>query len=373
MARAHVIVVGLGAVGSATAWRLAAAGHRVTGLDRWRPPHSQGSTHGESRVTRVTAWEGARYVPLAQRANRLWDELAESEDAPLGARTGGIFVGRDSDRIVSGSRASAVAAGLPHEIIAAEEIARRVSGLAVPEGMVGFVDPDAGVLFPERIVVAMHARARSMGADLRYDEPMHSWRADGDGVRVSTARGEISADRLVLATGAWMGGDLGALGVDVRIERQTMHWFDAPSTAAHSASDEHRPVLIMSDGPDHATVIFPVQEGLVKVAGHGSGETTAPDAVDRTIRDGDIAPVAAVLARAFPARYGAHRRGACCLYTCTPDGHFIVDRHPQHSQVVLASPCNGFGFKFASAVGEGVAAMATGERCPVALDSWRLR
>ena len=370
MSELHVVVVGLGAVGSAAAWRLAAAGHRVTGLDRWHPPHAHGSTHGDTRVTRISAWEGPQYVPLVQRANVLLSELASETGTTLGTPTGGIFIGRADDLIVAGSRASAEAAGVPYEMIAPAEIERRVPGFVATESMVGFVDPGAGVLFPERIVEAMHAAARSRGAELRYDEPMLSWRADGTGVRVTTARGDIVADRLVLAAGAWMPEPMRALGVDLRIERQTILWFDASRAPSADAS---RPVLIVNDESGYATVIFPTKDGLVKAAGHGHGASVTPESVDRTIHESDIAPAAAALTRAFPARYGAHRRGATCLYTCTPDGHFIIDRHTAYPQVVFATPCNGFGFKFSSAVGEGIAALATGAHEPVSLDPWQLR
>lgn len=370
MSRLHVIVVGLGAVGGAAAWRLAAAGHRVTGLDLWRPPHAHGSTHGDTRVTRISAWEGAQYVPMVQRANVLLAELSSETGTTLAVPTGGIFIGKTADLIVAGSRASADAARVPYEMIAPEEIERRVPGFVAPASMVGFVDPGAGVLFPERIVEATHAAAIRHGAELRYDEPMISWRVDGTGVRVATARGDIVADRLVLATGAWMAESMRPLGVELKVERQTTLWFDA---ATAPKSDGTRPVLIVNDDAGYATVIYPVKDGLVKAAGHGSGEAVTPATVDRTIREDDIAPAVEARERVFPGRYGAYTRGVTCFYTRTPDGHFIIDRHPAYPQVVLASPCNGFGFKFSPAVGEGVAALATDAHEPVPLDPWQLR
>jgi sarcosine oxidase len=365
-----VIVVGLGAAGSAAAWRLALDGHRVTGFDRWHPPHPHGSTHGETRVTRVSAWEGAHYVPLAARANVLWDELERDAGARVVDRVGGVFVGHPHETIVAGSRASVVRSGVPFEDLDAAELVHRVPGIVVPEGMVGFADPGAGILFPERIVEAELALAARGGAELRFDEPVLAWRADGDGVAVTTARGTVRGDRLILATGAWMHDELAPLGTPLRIERQTMLWF--ASTHEH-AGDAHRPVLITTDGRDHATVIFPPRAGLVKAGGHGPGEVVTADDVDRTIRAEDYAPTTALLAERLPRHTGAFVRGATCLYTCTPDGHFVLDRHPVHPQVVLASPCNGFGFKFSSAVGEALAALATEGSPPVDLTPWRLR
>jgi sarcosine oxidase len=155
--RPHTIVAGLGAVGSAAAWRLVLAGHRVTALDRWTPPHGHGSTHGETRVTRVTAWEGAHYVPLARRAHELWDELERESGRSLFLRTGGLFVGAPDEEIIAGSRQSALAARAEFEMVDADSIRKRVDGLNVPDGYVGFVDPAAGVLLPEVILDSLHA------------------------------------------------------------------------------------------------------------------------------------------------------------------------------------------------------------------------
>ena len=367
MASSTVIVAGLGAAGSAAAWRLAAAGHHVIGLERWRTPHTLGSTHGETRVTRITAWEGAQYVPLAQRANVLSDLLEKESGMPLRLRTGGLFVGFPHETIIAGTIACAEQAGVAYEMLSRDEVLAHVHGIRVPEGMVGVIDPGAGVLLPEPILEAMHASSRHHGADLRFDEPLLSWAPDGAGVVVTTAHGTLRADRLILSTGAWMTEHMAPLGVQLTVERQTLHWFDARRDAPV------RPVLIVTDGRDHATVIFPTRDGQVKAAGHGTEELCEPDTVDRTIRPSDITPVAKLLDAWLPGDAGVHRRAATCLYTRTPSGHFILDRHPEHSQVILASPCNGYGFKFASAIGEGLASLATGDEPSVSLHPWRLR
>jgi sarcosine oxidase len=357
-------------MGSAAAWQLAKAGQRVTALERWRSPHALGSTHGETRVTRVTAWEGAEYVPLALRANALWGDLEQRGVEALRASLGGLFVGQPGDEIVAGSLASARRSGADLVELDAEAVSRALPGLRVHPRWVGVRDPGAGILHPEAILRALHAAASGHGADLRWDEPLRAWEPEGAGVRVTTASGSFTADRLILALGAWMGPHLAPLGVPLRIERQTMHWFDASRAPEE---DARRPVLIASDGSDHATVIFPVKHGLVKVAGHGRGEAMHPDHVDREIHAADVAPAEAALADLFPGRYGAHRRAATCLYSRTPDGHFIIDRHPELPQVILASPCNGFGFKFSSAVGEALACVARDATPPVAIDRWRIR
>lgn len=371
MSGTRVIVVGLGAVGSAAAHHLAAMGCRVIGFDRWDPPHTHGSTHGETRITRATAWEGDQYVPLARRANDLWRSLSEPSGEPLASWCGGLFIGAAEEYHVAGSRGSAERCGLPFELLAADELRHRWPYLAVPDDVVGFVDPGAGVLFPERIVRRQLRGAAARGAEIRTDERVLGWAADGEGVRVTTVRGTVRADRLILCTGAWMDDVLRPLGVPLTAERNTLHWFE--SRAGGPAFDlTHAPVLLLGDGRGHATAAFPALGGAIKGAGHGGQARGDVEQVDRDIHVTDIAPVQALLRRYLPAHVGAHLRSATCVYTITPDGHFILDRHPEHPQIVLGSPCNGFGFKFASATGEILAALAVESPCPVDPAPWRL-
>lgn len=368
----HVIVVGLGAVGSATAWRLAVAGHRVTGFDRWAPPHMNGSTHGETRVTRKTAWEGAQYVPLVERADVLWRSLPAEEEAPHETRNGGLFLAPADDLLVVGSVRSAQAHQLPYEILSAAQVSARWPQIMPSEGQVGFLDPAAGILFPERIVRATLAHAQSLGAKLRINDPMLSWRADGAGVAVTTSSGSHRADALILCTGAWMPEVLATVGVTLRIERQVQHWF-APPAGAPPFGPGDVPVQLVADAETHATVVFPIVDGAIKLGVHGSAEFAPADEIDRAIRRAEVDGAARILRRFFPqVAGGAHLRSATCLYTNTPSGDFILDRHPEHPQVVLGSPCNGFGFKFSAATGEALACLATGTPPPVDLAPWRL-
>lgn len=367
----HVIVAGLGAVGSAAAWQLAEMGHRVTGLDRWSPPHVHGSTHGETRITRVTAWEGAAYVPLVQRANALWQSLPAISGEPHGRGNGGLILAPADDLLVAGSIASAEATGVPFELLEAAEVVARWPYLAPSEGQVGFVDPGAGLLFPERLVRATLARARALGAELRTGEAMTGWRTDGAGVAVETTSGSYRADALILALGGWMPEVLAPLGVELLVERQVLHWFVPPS-GAPAFGPEHAPIHLVADARTHATGVFPLVDGAIKVAIHGGGEFAPAEEIDRTVRPAEIELAANVLRRFFPRLAGSHLRSATCLYTNTPSGDFILDRHPEHPQVVLGSPCNGFGFKFSAATGEALACLATGAPPPVDLAPWRL-
>lgn len=371
MSRLSAIVVGLGAVGSATALSLARMGVEVLGVDRWRPPHRMGSTHGESRITRCTAWEGAQYVPLVARANALWRELAATTGHRYFDSTGGLFIGAADDFFIKDSRASADATGLPYELLTRDDIAQRLPSLRVPEGMVGFLDPGAGVLYPERIVEDQLVGAAALGARFLFDTEVLEFGPRGTGVFLRTAEQTVFADRLVLCAGAWMPEILAPLGVKLSVERITLHWF-AERAGAAPRGEAKQPVLLVGDEHGDATAIFPTMQGRIKSAAHGSGAFTAANTVDRVIHERDIAPVRDLLHRWLPDHVGEHAESAVCLYTNTPDGHFILDRHPEHRQIVLGSPCNGFGFKFSSASGEILAALATDATPPVDPAPWRL-
>lgn len=366
MSRPTVLVIGLGAVGSAAALHLARAGATVVGFDRWRPPHRLGSTHGESRITRATAWEGARYVPLVARAQQLWADFAQATQRQYFSATGGLFVGLPDEYHVQGSRESAQAAQLPCELIPAREIARRWPWLRVPDGMVGFWDPGAGVLAPERIVDDQLQMAAQLGATLHFDTTVHGIETASTGARVSTSRGEHRADAVVVCAGGWMSQLLGWTGPQLLVERVTQHWF------AEAAPRVDAPVLLLSDGQGHATAVFPAQGNRIKVAGHGSGRVGPLDALERDVRADDIAGAESLLRGYLPQHAGAYLESGSCFYTKTPSGHFVIDRMPGAAQVVFASACNGYGFKFSAAVGEAVAAMALGDEPPVDISSWRL-
>lgn len=328
-----------------------------------------GSTHGESRITRCTAWEGAPYVPLVARANELWRALAAATGHHYCDASGGLFIGAPDDFFIVDSRASAEATGVPYEMLSRGEIQRRLPSLRVPDGMVGFLDPGAGVLHPERIVADQLDAAAALGAKLSYGTEVLEFGPRGAGVFARTATETFVADRLVMCSGAWMPEVLAPLGVDLSVERITLHWF---AERASAPARESGPVLLVGDEHGDATAIFPTMNGRIKSAAHGSGAFTTAAGVDRSIHERDIAPVRALLTQWLPEHLGEYSESAVCLYTNTPDGHFILDRHPKHPQIILGSPCNGFGFKFSSATGEMLAALARDATPPIDPAPWRL-
>jgi sarcosine oxidase len=355
---AEVIVAGLGAMGSAAAWQLARRGHRVLGFDRFSPPHTLGSTHGRSRIIREAYFEHPCYVPLLRRAYEGWAELERESGRPLLRRTGGLMAGPEDGMLFSGARRSAIEHGLPHEVVTAAEIRRRFPGFTPPDDMVGLLEPRAGMLWPEGCVEAALSLARRHGAELRTDEPITTWQADGEGVVVRSASGTYRARRLILSAGAWMPALLGALGRPLQVERQLFHWF-APARRPELFGPDRCPVAVWEYAPDRIFATQPdVGDGL-KAGIHHEGEATDPEHVRREPTAEDEAVMRRLVERYMPDAAGTLREARVCLYTNTPDHHFVIDVHPDHPQVIVASPCSGHGFKFASVIGEILADLAT--------------
>jgi sarcosine oxidase len=347
-----VIVAGLGAMGSATAFHLAGRkGLRVLALDRHHPPHTLGSTHGGSRIIRETSFEHPRYVPLVRRAYECWRRMEAATGRSLLRITGGVFIGASDGTFVAKSKESADIHGVPYEILSPADIRRRFPAFRPDDGTVGFFEPGAGILGPETCVQACLDYARAGGVEVRFDEPVVRWQVRGQGVTVTTPRGRYSAGKLLFAAGPWMLDTLTQVGVPVTAERIVMHWF-APGGDAAAFDAARCPLALWEFGPNAAFASFPIETGEIKTTIHHGGEPTTPDAVRRDVTADEVAAMRKMLKRFLPGANGAHRRAAVCLYTNVGGGDFLIDAHPAHPQVLLASPCSGFGFKFASAIGE---------------------
>ena len=347
-----VIIAGLGAMGSAAAFHLAAAGQRVLGLDRFNPPHTLGSSHGESRIIREAYFEHPSYVPLVQRAYELWDELQQGAHEKLLVQTGGLMIGRPEGVVVSGARRSAEAHGLPFEVLTADDVVRRFPAIRPAEGMIAILEPRAGALFPEKCVAAHLHAAHDAGADLHYDEAVLRWEPHGAGVQVLTAKERYTAGRLVISAGSWVQALLPDLPLQLRVERQVLYWFTAKNPALFRP--ENCPIHLWEFAPHRFLYGFPDLGTGVKLAIHHEGETTTGDTVQRDVSAPEIEAMRATVRPFFPELEGVVLKTAVCIYTNTRDEHFLIDFHPGHPQVLIVSPCSGHGFKFSSAIGEVV-------------------
>ncbi|GAU70226.1 monomeric sarcosine oxidase [Streptomyces sp. NBRC 110611] len=356
-----VIVIGLGGMGSAAAHHLSARGARVLGLEKFGPVHQRGSSHGGSRMTRQSYFEDPAYVPLLLRAYELYDELERATGRDIATLCGGVMVGRPDARTVAGSLRSARQWDLPHEMLDAKEIRRRFPTLRPKDDEVALYERKAGFLRPENTVAAHLQLATRQGADLHFDEPMTRWEPCRGGVRVHTAENAYTAGQLVLCPGAWAPGLLTDLGVPFTVERHVTYWFQ-PTGGVGPFRPESHPVYIWEDPAGVQAYGFPAIDGPelgAKAAFFRKGVVCTAETVDRTVHDDEVRAMADHMSHCVPDLPGTFLKAATCLYTNTPDEHFVLARHPAHPEsTTVACGFSGHGFKFVPVVGEIVADLA---------------
>lgn len=348
-----VIVLGTGGVGSAALAHLAGRGLRVAGLDQHPPGHGFGSSHGQSRLIRKAYFEHPDYVPLLERAYTLWDELRDRSGRPdLFERTGLLQIGPRDGVIVPGVLESAARHGLALETLTEEEVKKSFPQYRVPGGNAAVFEQDAGLLRVEDCVLACLQQAQAAGAELHTGVKVSQWRAVGSGVEVETSKGIFQAGSLVITAGAWAPQLLAGLGIPMEVRRKPLFWLGARS-GAHRL-DAGCPCFFY-ERPEGQFYGFPEMAAGdgVKVACHTDGEVISdPALVERGLDEDDLTKVRQFAGEWFPEVDGELVRHATCLYTMSPDEHFIVDRHPDHPNVAFAAGLSGHGYKFASVLGE---------------------
>lgn len=349
-----IAIVGLGSMGSAALYQLAKRGKRVVGFDLATPPHALGSTHGESRIIREAYFENPLYVPIVQRSYEVWSELQAESGETLLIQTGGLLLGVDTGTLIAGTRLSADRHGLPYEMYTAREIEDQFPVLAPDDNTVGLWESRAGILLPERCVEVHLRLAESHGAALHVNEPVIEWRPDGGGVRLKTNKGEYQASQIVLTPGAWLGAFLPDLALPLTVERQVLYWFE-PAERADLFELNTLPIFAWEYARDRLFYGFPNLGSGVKVALHHQGELTDVDSIERSVSDEEIEGLMVLLGATIPSLAGQLLKTEVCMYTNTPDEHFIVDFHPELPQVLIVSACSGHGFKFSAVMGEIIA------------------
>ena len=350
--RPDVIIVGLGTMGVAAAHALAGRGLRVVGLDQFAPPHDRGAHGGGTRMFRTAYMEGAAYVPLVRESLRLWAEIEAETGADLVTTTGGLMLGRTDSTAVAGALHTARAQALPHELLDAAEVRQRFPAFLPADDEVGLWEQGAGFVRPEAAIAAMADAARKRGADLRPGVTVTGWTAVAGGVTVHCGGSYIDAGRLVLAPGAWA-SDLTRLAVPLRVERRVQHFWRPADPALFEP--DRLPVWIWEHGEDQAYGM-PTVDGQTKAARHHfAGDVAA--LVDPSVGATPAVPEEAEAMRGWlTTRIPSLARGAWlgakpCLYTLTPDEHFVLGHHPEHPGVAVACGFSGHGFKFAPLVG----------------------
>ena len=357
--RYDAIVIGLGGMGSASAYHLARRGHRVLGLEQFEPLHEQGSSHGLTRIIRLAYHEDPSYVPLLRRSYELWHELERTAGEELLVTTGSLEGGPEDGEMFRGALEAARLHDIPHEVLAGDELRRRHPGYAAIGDDIHVVwQPDGGFLLAERTMRAHLDAAATAGAELRFREPVTSWEPTADGgVRVTTRTGSHEADRLVVCAGAWARALLPRLEALAVPERQVLAWL-TPRRPDLFTPDRFPVFLVeVEEGSYYG---FPTHEGHGFKIGwyHHFREPIDPDDPDRSTRPDDEAALRAFVERYFPDAAGPTEMLRACIFTNSPDEHFLIDRLPDTPQVSVAAGFSGHGYKFCSVVGEIMADLA---------------
>jgi sarcosine oxidase len=368
-----VIVVGLGAMGSATLYHLAQRGIRALGIEQYAQGHDLGSSHGDSRIIREQYFEHPLYVPLVQRAYELWRQLESDSGKSLMTINGGLMIGPADGMVVAGTLRSAREYGLAHEFLSPDEIHKRFPTFALADDLVAVIDPRAGYLDPEASTAAHLNGARLQGAEIHFDEAVASWSVSADGVHIETNAEHYSADRVLFSAGGWTKRLIGDLDLPLTVERQVAFWLD-PEENVVSYDTRDFPIFAHEFTPGILCYGFPrLPKGVKASIMHGGELSESPDEVRRTVDRNDLDALRASLRPVLPSLAEAPVLAtSICLFTNTPDHDFIIDFHPEYPRVLISSPCSGHGFKFASVIGEVQADLLTSGKSSFDLSPFRI-
>lgn len=354
----EVVVVGLGAMGSAALYALAQRGRRVIGIDRFEPGHHLGSSYGESRIIRMAYYEDPAYVPLLRLAYKAWERLESHTGERILTVTGILEAGIEGSALVEGSLRSARQHDIPHEVLLPAQVNKRFPAFSIPADWHCVFQPDAGILQPEKAINLFVKSAAEFGATVALGTRVKSVRPVGDRVEVYLESGErIEAGCAVLAVGPWIQELVPELGSKMRLTRQPLMWFEPRERQL--VRPALMPIFFLHPADDLIYGFPDFQGSGVKAASHLSGgELATPGEIRAQVSDEEKEHLRGMMARFVPAAAGRVRQTHVCIYTRSSDEHFVLGLHPSAAQIVLASPCSGHGFKFASIFGEILADLA---------------
>jgi sarcosine oxidase len=377
------IVLGLGAMGSATLYQLAKRRRRVLGIDRFSPPHAYGSSHGDTRITRQAIGEGDVYTPLSLRSYELWREVERDTGRSLLTVTGGLVISSKGTRATShvanffeNTIAAARRYDIRHELLDASAIRRRFPPFRVQDDEVGYYEPDAGFLRPEACIAAQLYLAEHLGAEVHRNEMVDAFEESNDAVVVRSAARAYEAERLVITAGAWLPTLIERQYASAfTVLRQVQTWFDITGDLASFLPGTF-PVFIW-ELPDSTQGIygFPAVDGAsggIKIATEQYDRATSAESVDRKVSNDEIRNLHRLIAPRLVDVSKTCLRAVTCLYTVTADSGFVIDTHPRHPAVIIASPCSGHGFKHSAAIGEALAQVIADGGSAIDLSPFRL-
>lgn len=376
------IVVGLGAMGSAAIYQLSEQTPHVLGLDQFTPPHTLGSTHGETRITRQAIGEGVYFVPLALRSYQIWRELEQRTGEQLLTITGGLFVGKEQSDVHTRHKPgwlrttieAAKTFGIAHRILDTPTLRKEFPQILSGPDDIGYYEEEAGFLNPERCISAQLDQACNNGASIRTNERMVAYESRGGVLTVRTDQATYQTRKLILTTGSWISESLRDTPYAdlLRVYRQVLYWFDIQDNYQHYTPDR-MPVFILNDREVYGFPAVGGPAGGLKLATEMYAQPTSPQSVSREVSQAETHTMyERFVAPNFAGIGSTCVKSAVCLYTMTPNGDFIIDQHPANSNVILASACSGHGFKHSAAVGQILAELTLHERTRFEINSFRL-
>jgi sarcosine oxidase len=380
------IVVGLGAMGSAAVYHLAKRGNKVLGLDRFSPPHANGSSHGESRIIRQAIGEGEEYVPLVLRSYELWREIENKTGTDLLTITGGLTLeSQNSEAALHGRRdfldqaiRCAEKFNIRHEILETADIKKRYPQFAVTDERAYF-EYETGFLRLELCIEAQLHLARKHGAVVQTDELVLSIESSGGSeVTVKTSRGVYHAEKAIITAGPWISRFLPPAYAHLfKVSRQVMYWFDITEDCRSTFAAPGFPIFIwiFAEGGEFGFYGFPTLDGkTIKIATEQFTAITDPDHVQRTVtREEEQSMYRDYVQGRLPGISDRCGAAASCLYTTTPDSNFAIDVHPDNDRIIFASPCSGHGFKHSAAIGEALAEQVIDGKSKIDISSFSLK
>jgi len=354
------MIVGLGANGSSTLYHLSGTGRKVIGIDRFTPPHTHGSSHGESRIIRQAYYEDPVYVPLLRAAYKEWGKLESISGKKLFLKTGGLMLGNKDTAVVRGSKLSADTHGISYEYLDSVTLRQRFPAFHPHSDTVGLLEKEAGILFPEECIRTFLDQAAARGAAIHYNEPVLKIAPSKDGIEITTSKEKYSVGSLILSAGAWTNQLLPGLQLPLTVKRQVLFWFGSENAQGRDRFlPANMPIYIWEYTEGRMFYGFPDLGTGIKIAPHHRGRSIDPDDLTQGVSQEEIEEMKDI-AREYLGIDPVFRTSAVCMYTNTPDENFIIDYHPEFSNIIIASPCSGHGFKFSSLTGRILSDMALG-------------
>ena len=379
-----VAVVGLGAMGSASVYQLARKGKRVLGIDQFDPPHSFGSSHGATRVTRQAIGEGEEFVPLVLRSYEIWPQIEAAAGKQLLSITGGLIMASErfdespgTSKFLDQTIKSAAKFGIAHSVLDADQIRARFPQFNLVGDERGYYEPTMGFLRPEPCIESQLALAKTLGAEIHTNEKLMEFATTTNGIRIRTSADQYDVDHLVLSVGPWNASVVPEFASLFKVYRQVLFWFDLDAAIENYLPGKF-PVFIWAFSRHHDNFVygFPAIDGLgggVKIASEQRNVESEISNVEREVKREEVDEIYRKYVQMKLT--GVSNRclnAVTCLYTCLPDSGFVVDFHPKHSNVMIVSPCSGHGFKHSAAIGEAVAELVVDGKSTLDLSAFRL-